>query len=157
MSHQCSSTSVDNITLDNHQHVSVACKLCQLTRTRIALARIVIATAASMSRSNRNFCLKPTFPMILQLIRSPIMSVHEFLPPELTTRFHEKEVEFNTKDRTYCHMGTCFASIALVPVLEAPLEVLRKRSRVQYKGPDVLPRGHLLCIHPTRSCSRCSS
>ena len=37
----------------------------------------------------------------------PIESVREFLPSELTTRFHEKEIEFNTKNRTYCHVSTC--------------------------------------------------
>jgi hypothetical protein len=41
----------------------------------------------------------------------PIDSASELLSSGLISRFHEKDIEFNTKDRTYCHINSCSAFI----------------------------------------------
>lgn len=44
--------------------------------------------------------------------RIALTSVIMILGPELVDKFYEKETEFNTKDRTYCHQSSCSAFVS---------------------------------------------
>ena len=51
------------------------------------------------------------FPPRCCTMAIPVDDFQEFLTPAVVTQFHEKAVEYNTLDRTYCHQLECSAFI----------------------------------------------
>lgn len=51
------------------------------------------------------------FPPRCCTVAIPVDDFQEFLTPPVVKQFHEKEVEYNTLDRTYCHQLECSAFI----------------------------------------------